>query len=432
MTATTQGHLDQIAALRRSGDIAAAYRVALDQFKADPFHTGLWHEMATCLLGVKEYRRALHVLEAVRLANPLLPTVPYQEGWIHDVEGRYDAARERFAASVALYKRTPGQHPDECRAWFGLGQVLFRLGEREEGETAWRQGLHWRCDTAQARFQRGQVQLALGHDTAEAWQDFEARWAIPHFVKSQGLHRAPDLPRWDGHTRGRVLVYAEQGSGDAIMGLGFLGNVDWRSGHRVVVSVPSHTVSLVQDHWPHAMVAADDNSVLPPADFAVPMLSLPALLGTRPLASPRIASPMNTRRRIGVCWKGEPGHLNDRDRSSPVDFRDSFASPAYDVVSLQYGKGFHPKDYRETAELLRTLDHVVTVDTSVVHLAGLLGVPTTLIPPTAPEWRWPLKGQRTTWYPSVTIERRKRWDQWEPVLGRIRQRLERTVATEAA
>lgn len=178
MSATTQDQLDAIAAHRHAGDFPAAYNAALERFKLDPYHTGLWHEMATCMLGVREYGRALRILEAVRLANPLLPVVPYQEGWIHEMEGRYEQAKERFEASVRLYKAAPGRHADEARAWFGLGQVLFRLGEREKGEEIWRQGLHWRCDTAQARYQRGNVKLALGMRTADAWQDFGT--AIPH------------------------------------------------------------------------------------------------------------------------------------------------------------------------------------------------------------------------------------------------------------
>lgn len=426
MTRTTQAQLDAIAAHRHAGDFPAAYNMALERFKLDPYHTGLWHELATCMMGVHEYERALRILEAVKLANPLLPVVPYQEGWIHEVEGRYEQAAERFEASRRLYKLTPNKNPDEARAWFGLGQCLFRLGEREKAEELWRQGLHWRCDTAQARYQRGMVKLALGQHTADAWADFEARWEIGHFVKSQGGHRKPDLPRWDGKAQGRVLVYAEQGSGDALMGLGFSDSVAMVSGVMPVVSVPDHTVTFAREYCVDDAVA--DDAPVPVCDFAIPSLSLPALVPMRP----PLVHPTRPIRRVGVCWKGEPGHLNDRDRSCPIDFREYFASPKYEVVSLQYGKGFHPKDYLETAELMRTLDRIVTVDTSTVHLAGLLGIPTTLIPPTAPEWRWPIKGSRTAWYPSVTIERRKRWNEWEPALERIKRHLERAAAREAA
>jgi len=88
--------------------------------------------------------------------------------------------------------------------------------------------------------------------------------------------------------------------------------------------------------------------------------------------------------------------LNNKDRSSPIDFREAFQDERWEIVSLQVGCNFAPKDYLETAELMRTLDSVVTIDTSVAHVAGTLGVPTILIPPASPEWRWGLK-DTTDW-----------------------------------
>jgi hypothetical protein len=160
---------------------------------------------------------------------------------------------------------------------------------------------------------------------------------------------------------------------------------------------------------------------------------LPGLLGVRSLGVLRpTGRQKGPRPRVGVCWKGQHEHLNDRDRSSPIDFREAFASEHYDLISLQYGKGFHPKDYLETAELMQTLDYVVTVDTSCAHLAGLLGVPCFNFIPTSPEWRWPIKGEKTPWYPSMTLVRRQRWNDWEPAIERVKQRLIAKTRTEAA
>lgn len=136
-----------------------------------------------------------------------------------------------------------------------------------------------------------------------------------------------------------------------------------------------------------------------------------------------LTPPYDRKPRIGVCWKGSPKHLNDKDRSSPVDFRPVFQDEKWELVSLTAGHDFQPKDYQETAELMRTLDCVVTVDTSVVHVAGTLGVPTLLIPPACPEWRWGLRDGQSPWYPSVTMYRRKHVHDWPEVLGRVGQTL---------
>ncbi len=78
------------------------------------------------------------------------------------------------------------------------------------------------------------------------------------------------------------------------------------------------------------------------------------------------------------------------------------------------------------------LDAVVSVDTSVAHLAGLLGITVYNFIPTAPEWRWPLKGEKTPWYPSMTLYRAAQWDDWPPVIDRVRHDLTLLLQRKAA
>jgi hypothetical protein len=152
------------------------------------------------------------------------------------------------------------------------------------------------------------------------------------------------------------------------------------------------------------------------ADYCVDIESLPLVLGMPEPIAPHCPAPWerpkNAMPRIGVCWQGASQHLNDRDRSCPFDPRPRLASKQWDLVSLQVGHGFQPKDYGATAAVLRGLAAVVSVDTSAVHVAGTLGVPTVLIPPAAPEWRWGVTGETTAWYPSVRVVRRRDVFDW--------------------
>jgi hypothetical protein len=178
--------------------------------------------------------------------------------------------------------------------------------------------------------------------------------------------------------------------------------------------------------------------------WSVPIMSLPFKLGMAPIAPDWMCANMQRSNsddaawrtprvrtgalRLGVCWKGSPDHGNDKDRSSPINFREAFAMDGVEIVSLQHGEPTKFRDFAATAEVIESCDAVVTVDTSVFHLAGTLGVPTYVIPPTRPELRFPLTHETTTpWYPSVTVVRRKRSADWSDAIARTREYVARSV-----
>jgi ADP-heptose:LPS heptosyltransferase len=107
-------------------------------------------------------------------------------------------------------------------------------------------------------------------------------------------------------------------------------------------------------------------------------------------------------------------------------------------INLTYGEdGFTPKDFLETARIMETLDAVVTTDTSVVHMAGTLGIPTLMIPASNPEWRWgvPREGEivaKSVWYPSVTLVRRKHTNAWPEALETVERLLSKMLKARAA
>lgn len=410
--------VDPIAAIRaarKANELTQAHSLIQAEVRAAGGKVSgvLAYQYAMTLMASKRYDEARDVLALFLALHPDLASAWFLLGQCSEIVGDYGAAEGAFRESVKAHKRKRGQ-PDIARSYFSLGGNLFRLGRPLEGEDNWRKGLRGECTTPEALFVRSQVLLAFG-DYEQGWKDYEARRTLPGWRTGVEAHGAVGIlpPEWNGQSRGRVLVYAEQGAGDTCMMSRYLRFVEHASGYapRVIAG--------------HVMQPLIGYGAVNECEWSAPICSLPRLLDMLEPLAPLMSwlRPQNAKPRAGVCWKGAPAHLNDKDRSSPIDFRDAFQDERWDVVSLQYGEDFKPKDYLETAELMRTLDVVVTVDTSVVHVAGTLGVPTILIPPTGPEWRWGLRSDRTAWYPSVRIVRRKHVDAWPDAIERAREAL---------
>jgi hypothetical protein len=196
---------------------------------------------------------------------------------------------------------------------------------------------------------------------------------------------------------------------------------------------------------------------------------LPRLHGTRPdtvpaetpylRADPKRAAGWRTRldrlapagyRRVGLVWAGRPAHNNDRNRSATLAaFAPLAALPGIALVSLQKGPttaqaggyfgrapliniGAEVVDYDDTMAILDCLDVLVTVDTSVGHLAGALGRPVWIMLPRVPDWRWLLDRRDSVWYPSVRLFRQTVPRQWKQPVAEIAAGLEQQLASPAA
>jgi hypothetical protein len=198
-------------------------------------------------------------------------------------------------------------------------------------------------------------------------------------------------------------------------------------------------------------------------DFHIPLLSVPRLLGTRyddvARAAPYLSVPpgvtlpeipglsgASRELKIGIVWAGSPTHKNDRNRSARLgDFLSFCGVPGARFFSLQKGASAtqlaaigadafvtdlspHLATFNETAAIVDQLDLVISVDTSIVHLAGALGRPVWCLLPFAPDWRWLLRRDDTPWYPSMRLFRQSRPGEWGDVFEAIRHRLSDLIA----
>jgi ADP-heptose:LPS heptosyltransferase len=148
---------------------------------------------------------------------------------------------------------------------------------------------------------------------------------------------------------------------------------------------------------------------------------------------------------VGIAWSGNPVHKNDRKRSIPLAQFRQLAADGWQFVSLQpdvresdraafeawpglVDAGRELRDFADTAGLLQALDLVITVDTSVAHLAGALGRPVWILLPYSPDWRWLMGRSDTPWYPGARLYRQPATGAWAPVLARVRGDLQAAQA----
>jgi hypothetical protein len=143
--------------------------------------------------------------------------------------------------------------------------------------------------------------------------------------------------------------------------------------------------------------------------------------------------------RVGLAWSGNPGHLNDHNRSLPLRALLRLCDLDAGIISLQKDPGADDKalldragiidltadltDFAQTAALVSCLDIVISVDTSVAHLAGALGRATWTLLPYSPDFRWLLDRDDSPWYPTMRLFRQGQSRDWDELVDRVRAEL---------
>ena len=434
--------LKHAVALHRSGDADAAlpiYREVLSQQPDNP--------VAQHFLGVIHYQRG-----KLEEALPLLEraaALQHDEPEFHNNLGLALAAADREADAAAEYRVALSLKPDHAVAWNNLGLALQAANEIAAAIDAFRRALALDPDFTHARWNLA-LALLLDRQFDEGWREYESRLELPELGKNR--HRY-DGPRWDGAPpEGRtILLYPEQGLGDALQFARYASILAARGAH-CVIRCPEALTPLLATVPGVARVVRDEEP-LPRYDVHAPLLSLPRLVGTKadaiPATVPYITigeaqraaaratlARSSAPRRVGLVWSGNPSHSNDRNRSIAL----AALLPLLDVpgiawFSLQQGEraaqiaqtrgaeALTPlpahSTLSDTAALVAELDLVVTVDTSIAHLAGALARPVWILLPFAPDWRWQLGRDDNPWYPTARLFRQPRARDWPSVVSRV-------------
>lgn len=420
------------AARLASGDAHGALAAADAAVALAPTHAEAWFTCGTALAALGDAEGSARALETALDLAPGHARASLNLGNALATLDRQTDALAALHTAIAADPTLPEAHAS-------LGHLLAGMGRLDEAITACDAAIALRPDFAQAYWNRSFAHLLAG-DFARGWADYEWRRRHPSFA---GDFSRSFAPTWQGENLAgkTLLVEAEQGLGDTIQFARFLPLLRAR-GARVLLAVAAPLRRLLA---PLAQTM-DRDEAPPPHDWRVDQLSLPLLLATTLetippspyLAADRVAvaawhAALPPRPRVGLVWAGNPTHSNDRRRSLPADALGPLLHDPrlahVSFVSLQRGarEGEYDMtaplppaaDFADTAALVAALDHVVSIDSSVAHVAGALGMPVSLLLPAAPDWRWLLNRSDSPWYAAHSLHRQERQGDWTRALAAV-------------
>lgn len=464
-------------ALGRHEEAIASFRRTLE---LRPGHAGALNNMGMSLNALGRADEAIPCFKAALATEPRFVAAHFNLANTFDATGRHEQAVASFEATLALQPNLPpaifgignalaalGRHaqaipylersvgldPQFALAWLSLGTAHQALGAHATAVRAFDQALRLQPDLAAAHMNRALAWLALG-DFARGLPEYEWR------LQTVAEPAIETLPRWHGEqiAQRTLLVHAEQGFGDTLQFVRFVPLAAQRAA-RVVLEVQPPLLPLLEPvakAWRVTLVAR--GTPRPAADLQCPLLSLPLALGTTPATIPARTSYLSAppawrrkwrgslggqaRRKIGLAWSGRI--QQNETRSMPLAALEPLlALEGIDWIVLQpdlrdderAALDAHPRarwihrfdgrinDFADTAAIVERLDAVVSIDTSIAHLAGALGKPLWLMLPFAPDWRWCPDDTRSAWYASARLLRQPRPGAWREVVEAVAQEL---------
>ena len=366
---------------------------------------------------------------------------------VHRILGQLDEAREAALQAAELA-------PNDVLCLHNLAIIHYHRLELAEAIAVADRALALQPQMPGAHFARAEA-LLLGGDWGPGWEEYEWRFrtkgAPPLIPPGQ---RRPGIPQWDGKPLpgGTLLLIADQGFGDVIQFGRYLAWVQQLC-PAPIIACSGEVVPMLRQMAPDARLSLSWQD-MPPYDAYAALSGLPRLHGTRvdgvPAPIPYLrADPARSAhwairlaslvppglRRIGLVWAGRPTHNNDRNRSAGLaDYAALAAVPGVALIPLQKGPkidqagryfgrapliniGAEINDYDDTMAILDNIDLLITVDTSVAHIAGAMGRPVWIMLPHAPDWRWLLDRRDTPWYPTARLFRQSAAKEWPEIVA---------------
>lgn len=394
-----------------------------------------------------------HYIEARNLSfeltqhHPRNATFWRMRGELHLRLKEFDSAIECIyrviAASLPLSRETI------IELYHVLGTTYFKAGRIHDAIQALDQVIAVDPEYADARILRAMAYSLLG-DFERGWPDYEYRRRHKLFSTSPRF-----VPTWDGGSlNGKtIMVYAEQGHGDTIQFVRYLPRVKELGGTVIFASQPSLTRLLFSCTGADRVIG--DGDLTPIHDLEIPLMSLMGIFQTRlntiPGETPYLKSPISAGEQprriiakhknkfcVGLAWQG-----NTHRTLSLKSFSELLAVESMTFFSLQKGDaameiesvvpnsiidlGQYFDDFADTAAAIQEVDLVISIDTSVAHLAGALGKPIWTLIPFVPDWRWMLEREDSPWYPTMRLFRQPAPGDWDSVIKRVAAELKSLV-----
>jgi tetratricopeptide (TPR) repeat protein len=370
---------------------------------------------------------------------------------------------DQWDQTIACYQKALAVDHHDPSAHYKMGKLYLEVLDLENARSCFENAVALHPNNAEVHYDLAQVLLMQGN-FLEGWKHFARRFEC---AKSQ-VCIYPftfNLPLWDGAPyKGRtLLVHCEQGFGDTIQFARFLPLVKALGG-KVLFQVQPPLLTLFED-FPgvdQLLALTDQKPDNLEADMVVPLMSLPGCLQIEAARTPNKvpylhADETNVRRwktiidprtfNVGIVWSGNPIQVNNPRRAcKPDDFLPLSTLPGIQLYSLQKERepsepahsflngsvihlGHMLDTFSDTAAVIAHMDLIITVDTSVAHLAGAMGHPVWILLCHLPDWRWGLWRSANTWYPTARLFRQPKRGAWQPVFAMVRDALAELLAS---
>ena len=439
------------AAILRGADRAEEALAIVDQMLArDPEDTGFLVSRAYALEKLKRFGDMLAAADGAVASAPKDPEAHLARGMALSGLGRFEAASKALDLAERLGGFGPSLH--HTRAF-----AFVQMGRHDDALAAYDSALTENPNDVLAHYYRSLVFLERG--------DYEAGWAAHEWRLKGTKFARPDLlklaPPWQGEDiRGKkVLLYSEQGAGDAIEFVRYAPLVAARGG-RVSMVVHESLRRLFAANFPD-MDVVSDVGMRTGFDYQAALMSLPHIFRTRseadiPRSVPYLAADPeriakwaarlgDKRFRVGISWQGNSEYPADQVRSIPVRYFAPLSRvggvrlisvqalwgldqlqdlpPGMTVETLGEELANNPDGFREMAAVIANLDLMIVSDSAPAHLAGALGRPVWVALAKQADWRWMADRPDSPWYPTMRLFRQAEAGDWAGLFVEIAKAL---------
>lgn len=412
------------------------------------------NNIALCHSSLGEYKIAIEFIQKAIALKP-------ETGYLHSNLGLQYRNIEKLNEAMECFEKALSLNPTAI-TWSMLGGCYGEKKDIDKAHKCFEEALKLEPD-----FAGGHVDLATTYkmkgEYEKAWTHYEHRFKVYSQLKIFEIIFDPNK-KWDGSDPEgkKILVHGEQGVGDYIHFVRYVKYLK-EKGAYIILHCDEALKSLYEP-LANELFTTDpvqippydkrDNFKMPEHDYHCSVMSLPFLLKMKNIPNEKYLfckekidlCKYDNYFKIGIAWSGNPQHPNDKNRSIQLKrFSELHDLPNVKLFSLV--TDIRPRQYRfekeiidltadcdhmkivdmspfiknfyDTATILNSLDLIITVDTSLLHLAGSLGLPVWGLIPFNPDWRWGLTGENTIWYPSMRLFRQTTKGDWNEVFKRI-------------
>lgn len=436
--------------------------------KHNPRSFDLYYRMGSVLRSLEQYHDAIAIFEKALDLNPTSTHAMLEiANTLHMVDN--------YERSLSFYQQALERNPSCNEALYNFGYTLKKCGDvhkardyTEKSIIIHTQVIEQKPDYPLAHFSRSLSYLTLGN-FEKGWPEYEWRWAA-YNEKPKSFPQ----PTWSGQDLmgKRIFIYAEQGFGDTFQFIRY-GKILKDMGAYVIAQTQHHLKTIIAQ-CPYLDEVVSDREPIPAFDYHCALMSIPMVVRTTIETVPneipylhadhtlvsewhqKLSTDKNFK--IGICWQGNKQYRNvylKKEVAGKAMELSTFAPlaslPSVSLYSLQkingteqldtldntmhvhtFGADFDESNGRfmDTAAIIKNLDLVITIDTSICHLAAGLGTEVWVLLPFPADWRWMLETSTTPWYPNMRLFRQPNRGDWACVIKDVTTALQEKIGTK--